>query len=42
MIATAAYETHNKYFAEGYRFASMVSHDEDSDHKGVWITYVRQ
>jgi hypothetical protein len=35
-------EAHNKYFAQGYRFASMVSHDEDSDHKGVWITYVRQ
>lgn len=35
-------EEHNKYFAQGYRFASMVSHDENNDHKGVWITYVRQ
>jgi hypothetical protein len=35
-------EAHNKYFAQGYRFASMVSHDENQDHRSVWITYVRQ
>jgi hypothetical protein len=34
-------EAHNKYFAEGYRFAAMSSHQENGDHKGLWITYVR-
>ena len=34
-------EAHNKYYAQGYRFAGMTSHQENGDHKGLWITYVR-
>jgi hypothetical protein len=34
-------EVHSKYHAQGYHFASMVAHRENSDHEGVWITYVR-
>ena len=34
-------QTHSKYAAEGYRFAAMTAHEENGDHKGVWITYVR-
>ncbi|HKE45004.1 MAG TPA: hypothetical protein VKB41_10760 [Steroidobacteraceae bacterium] len=34
-------QAHSKYFAEGYRFAAMTAHNENGDHKGVWITYVR-
>ncbi|HZF27217.1 MAG TPA: hypothetical protein VEZ88_13210 [Steroidobacteraceae bacterium] len=33
-------EAHNTYFAKGYRFAGMTSHQENGDHKGLWITYV--
>ncbi|HZF27218.1 MAG TPA: hypothetical protein VEZ88_13215 [Steroidobacteraceae bacterium] len=33
-------EAHNKYHAQGYRFASMVAHRENSDQEGLWITYV--
>jgi hypothetical protein len=34
-------EAHNKYYAEGYRFAAITAHQENGDHKGLWITYVR-
>ena len=34
-------KTHSKYFAQGYRFAAMTTHNENGDHKGVWVTYVR-
>ncbi|HKE45005.1 MAG TPA: hypothetical protein VKB41_10765 [Steroidobacteraceae bacterium] len=33
-------EIHNQYYAQGYRFASMVAHRENSDQEGLWVTYV--
>jgi hypothetical protein len=33
-------EAHNKYYAQGYRWAGMTAHNENGDHKGVWVTYV--
>jgi hypothetical protein len=34
-------EAHSKYYAQGYRWAGMTAHNENGDHRGVWITYVR-
>jgi hypothetical protein len=33
-------EVHNQYYSQGYRFASMVAHRENSDQEGLWVTYV--
>jgi len=33
-------ESHSKYSAQGYRWAGMTAHNENGDHRGVWITYV--
>ena len=32
-------ESHSKYYAQGYRFAGMTSHNENGDHRGLWVTY---
>ena len=32
-------DAHNKYYAQGYRFAGMTSHNENGDHRGLWVTY---
>jgi hypothetical protein len=34
-------EVHNQYYAQGYRFAAMVAHRENSDQEGLWVTYVK-
>ena len=33
-------ESHSKYYAQGYRWAGMTTHNENGDHRGVWITYM--
>jgi hypothetical protein len=32
-------DAHYKYYAQGYRFAGMTSHNENGDHRGLWVTY---
>ena len=34
-------ELHGKMERDGWRFAQMVPHMENSDTEGVWVTYVR-
>lgn len=33
-------DAHNKLYAQGYRFAGMTAHNENGDHRGLWVTYV--
>jgi hypothetical protein len=32
-------DAHNTYYAQGYRFKGMTSHNENGDHRGLWVTY---
>jgi hypothetical protein len=32
-------EAHNTYYAQGYRFKAMTAHNENGDHRGLWVTY---
>lgn len=34
-------ELHGRMERDGWRFAQMVPHVENSDTEGVWVTYVR-
>jgi hypothetical protein len=34
-------DLHGRMEREGWRFAQMVPHVENSDTEGVWVTYVR-
>lgn len=34
-------ELHGKMEREGWRFAQMVPHMENSDTEGLWVTYTR-
>ena len=40
-IASKINEMHKSMEAQGWRFADMEVHSENSDTEGVWITYVK-
>ena len=40
-IAKKINEMHKTMEAQGWRFADMEVHSENSDTEGVWITYVK-
>jgi hypothetical protein len=40
--ARAANKLHEKYAAAGYQFVDMEAHRENSDSKGLWVTYVKK